>query len=392
MNSLQIRRSRAQLAGSISAAALLSGSGVERAEGGFTDPAIPDSVYKENAKQHLGPIRWEKQPDGSWFQRGGCVYVKIFYTDPVTKEAVETIASGVIINEWTVVTAAHVADLGMESGGPPPAPRTLCIGWTPNCFVAPVGQTTPDEVMVKECHFHPDYFTKGPANSPDCAVLITEKPIVDPVTQTRSGAAFFPTQPSITDETLVLCGYGKTNNNLDTGDARAGNARYSIKTPLLGYSVDLYESSNSIVAPDPRLSGNYYDSGGPVKGQGSVIGLGGVTEVRTLTKGHMVTASLSGLGFTDYLDYRGPATQAFIEQHIKVDLPQPEMTKANGAIILSWPQTPYNVGVSASQDLKTWEPVFAPVSVDAATGVTKMAVGSTGSPPRRFFRLYNRLK
>jgi hypothetical protein len=215
---------------------------------------------------------------------------------------------------------------------------------------------------------------------------------VDTVTQKRSGAAFFPTQPSIEDETLVLCGYGLGNNNIDTGDARAGNAKHIAISPLNGYSADLYESSSSISALNPRLSGNTYDSGGVVKGRGSVLGIDGVPEARTVAKGHMVTATLSGLGFTDYLDYRNPATQAFIEQHMKVDLPQPEMTIANGAITLSWPQTPYNVGVLASQDLKTWEPVLAPVTVDAATGVTKMAVGSTGAAPRRFFRLCNRLK
>lgn len=383
-----------RVAGAVSAAALVScWSLKERAEGGFTDPSIPPEVYTEKAKEHVGPIRWEERSDGSWFQRGGCVYVKIFFTDPNTQKPSEVIASGVIINDRTVVTAAHVADFGMESGGPPPSNRTVCIGWSPNCFGAPVGKMTSDEVRVTECHIHPDYFRLGPANAPDCAVLITEKPIMDPATQARSGATFFPTEPAQTDDPLLLCGYGLTNNDLDTGDARAGYARKSMTRPLLGYSAELYESSDSVAARPPRLSGHIYDSGGLVSGDSTVIGIDGQPEKRTVIYGHMVTATRSGLGATDYLDYSNQLNRLFIEQHMKVELPVPDMKVEDGKILLSWPATSYNVGVKVSSDLTSWEPLYAPVSVDQSTGRHTMTVGTKNdSVGRRFFQLYNRLK
>jgi len=323
-------------------AAMGLGLGQQRAQAGYTDPAIPDSVYVERAKQYLGPISWRQQPDGSMKQRGGCVYVKVYGTDPATGVSKRWIASGVLINEWTVVTAGHLANK---------VNPTISVGWSLNCLV-----NSPDEIPVEQIHIHPGYLKNGPANDPDMAVLILQKPAIDKETGKRSAAAFLGTQPVAYEATLELCGYGLTNNNVDTGEPRAGNSLF-YPNPVSGYSSILYKCADAYFAPAPRLSAWKGDSGGLVLGEEG-IEVDGTTRRRSVIKGHMVAASLFGeLGFTDWLDYREQRTRAFIVERMKTELPELSIAHSGGSVVVSWPvESPYHVQLVTSRDLKTWTP------------------------------------
>ena len=345
---------------------------------GFTNPAISDRVYVERAKQFLGPISWHQQPDGSWVQRGGCVYVKLFYTDPTTGARKRTIASGVLLNEWTVVTAGHLVNK---------KDPTISVGWSLNCLV-----NSPDEIPVAQSHIHPGYLKNGPVNDPDIAVLILKTPAINKETGARSGAAFLASQPIPYDTVLELCGYGLTNNNLDTGEPRAGRTRLFNKNPLMGYSPELYESTDALYAPEPQLSGYHGDSGGLVLGQERVTDPDGVARMRTVCRGSMVTATLNGLGFTDYVDFTAPATRAFILDRMKVEMPEVSirLSDEGNRVVVSWPLTPYNVQLLTSRELKSWQPLRAPVSQDPLRGGNVIEVAPLGGPPT-FFRLKNKI-
>jgi hypothetical protein len=323
-------------------AAMGLGFGQQRAQAGYTDPAIPDSVYVERAKQYLGPISWHQQPDGSMKQRGGCVYVKVFFTDPSTGLRRRTVASGVLINEWTVVTAGHLVNK---------VNPTISVGWGLNCLI-----NSPDEIPVAQLHIHPGYLKNGPANDPDMAVLVLQKPAIDKETGKRSAAAFLGAQPVAYKATLELCGYGLTNNNVDTGEPRAGNSLFD-PNPISGSST-LYKCADPFFAPAPRLSGWKGDSGGLVRGEETIVEVDGTTRRRSVIMGHMVAASLfGGLGFTDWLDYREQRTRAFIVERMKTELPELSIEQSGGSVVVSWPEeSPYHVQLVTSRDLTTWTP------------------------------------
>ena len=336
---------------------------------GFTDPAVPDQVYKANGLRCSGPYR--PREDGKPGFDGGLVSVTTVQVDANGKQIRRSIFSGIIINDYYVLTAAHAALLAVQN----PTTTTTYIDWSPNCL-----QRSSTAIDAAEVVMHPGWTKENAYQVPDLAILKLKKPIVE------GGMLVQPTfasEPSERNSVVTLGGYGvaglSQETRFDDGHPRAGNGLVETDpTYSFGYSSESYFTIVSNPVSDeayPVIVGAGGDSGGivTVKETGAIVGML-VASTRTMP-GACVALSLSG-----------QLPQQFIKSVVKPVIPDDFKIERNqSSVTLSWPAGYSGLVLEQSNNLASWTAVPLPRIVE--NDRVKVTSPSNGDSPRAFFRL-----
>lgn len=345
----------------------LAASGDVRA--GFTDPAVPDEVYKANGLRYSGPYR--PRADGKPGFDGGLVSVTTVQVDANGKQIKRSIFSGTIINDYYVATAAHGALLAVQN----PTTTTTYIDWSPNCL-----QRSPSAIDAAEVVMYPGWTKENAANIPDLAIIKLKKPIVEGGMLVQPT---FATEPPAQDSVVTLGGYGvaglSQETRFDDGHPRAGNGVVDIDpTYSFGYSSESYFTIDCNPVSDeayPVMVGAGGDSGGivTVKETGAIVGML-IASTRTMP-GACVALSLSG-----------QLPQQFIKFVVKPVVPDDFTIERNqSSVTLSWPAGYSGLVLEQSDHLASWTAVQLPRIVE--DNRVKVTSPSNGGGLRAFFRL-----